>query len=145
MLMLVKQFLMMDRIWMTLEKEHMYWSIHMEGVLLVLLIKFYTKDLFGLVIEVLYCLSSTDKHLFTLCIMVQDFMRNIYHQKIRKNILMITETDFPPNKRLERSKIQSINLIIQIYIMLWNKTIYTIKLCFGHIQEENEMQQVMFY
>ena len=44
MLMVVKLFLMMDRIWMILEKEHMYWSIHMEGVLLVLLIKIYMKE-----------------------------------------------------------------------------------------------------
>ena len=44
--------------------------------------KIYTKDLFGLVIELLYHLSSTNQYFFTLSIMVQDFMTNIYHQTI---------------------------------------------------------------
>ena len=38
---------------------------------------FFTKDLFGLVIELFYILSSTNQYFFTLYIMVQDFMTNI--------------------------------------------------------------------
>ena len=46
------------------------------------------------------------------------FCENIYHQKIRKYILMMSEVEFSPNKRLERSTIQNINLLIQIDLML---------------------------
>ena len=38
--------------------------------------------------------------------------------KNKKNILMMTGVEFSPNKRLERSTIQNINLHIQIDIML---------------------------
>ena len=55
--------------------------------------------------------------------MVQDFMTNIYQQKIGENILMMMEVHFSPNNWLERSTIQNINLLIKIDIMLWNMTI----------------------
>ena len=48
------------------------------------------------------------------------------------------------NKRLERYKIQNINLLIQIDVILLKTTIYKIQEYVGHIQEENERQQVMF-
>ena len=38
--------------------------------------------------------------------------------KNKKNILMMMGVKFSPNKRLERSTIQNINLLIQIHIML---------------------------
>ena len=44
------------------------------------------KAPFGPVIEIFYSLSYTNQYLFTLCIMVQDFMTNIYNQKIIKYI-----------------------------------------------------------
>ena len=50
--------------------------------------------------------------------MVQDFMENIYHQNIGKIISMVTEVEFPPNNKLERSTIQNINLLIKITIMV---------------------------
>ena len=40
--------------------------------------KIYMKALFGMVIELFYSLSYTNQYLFTLCIMVQDFMKNDY-------------------------------------------------------------------
>ena len=107
---------MMEIIMMTLEKYHMLCGIHMKGVLLVTLIKFYMKALFGPVIELFYHLSSRNQYFFTLCIMVQDCMTNIYHQK-NKNIFMMTGVVFSPNKRLERCTIKNINLLIQIDIM----------------------------
>ena len=48
--------------------------------------KILMKALFGLVIELLYCLFYTNQYFFSLCIMVQDFMTNIYHQKGKKYI-----------------------------------------------------------
>ena len=45
-------------------------------------VKFYMKAQFGLVKELFYHLSSTNQHFLILCIMVQDFMTNIYQQKI---------------------------------------------------------------
>ena len=90
----------------------------MEGVSLVLLIKFNMKSQLGMVIDLLYFLSSTNQYFFTLCIMVQDFMKNIYHQNTGKIILMMTEVEFPQKNRLERSTIQNIKLIIRIDIML---------------------------
>ena len=39
--------------------------------------KFYTKCLFGMVTELFYLLSYTNQYLFTLYIMVQDFMTSI--------------------------------------------------------------------
>ena len=89
---------MMERIWMTLEKYHMYWSIHMEGVLLLPLIKVYMRALFGPVIYLFYRLSSTNQYFFTLCIVIQDFMTNIYHHKTRKDILMMTGVEFPQTR-----------------------------------------------
>ena len=50
---------------------------------------FNVKALFGMVIELFYLLSSTNQYFFTLCIMVQYFMTNIYHQIIKRNILMM--------------------------------------------------------
>ena len=64
----------------------MYKSIHMEGLLLVSLIKSYMNALFGPVIELFYRLSSRNQYFFTLCIINTRFMTNIYHQKIRKYI-----------------------------------------------------------
>ena len=43
--------------------------------------KFYMYALFGLVIELLYHLSSTNQYFFTFCIMAQNVMTSIY-QKI---------------------------------------------------------------
>ena len=45
--------------------------------------KLYMSYIFVSVINLFYCLSSTNKNFFALCIMVQDFMTNIYHQKKR--------------------------------------------------------------
>ena len=81
--------------------------------------KFYMKDIFGTVIDMLYCLSSINQYLSTMCIMVQDFMTNIYNQKyIYIYILMMTGVVFLPNKKLERYTIQNINILIKINIML---------------------------
>ena len=44
-------------------------------------------------------------------------MKNIYHQIIRKNILMMTDVEISQNKRLDRSTIENINLLIQINII----------------------------
>ena len=60
-------------------------------------VKFYMKALFVLVIELFYFLSSTNKYPFTLYIMVQDFMTNIYHQ-MKKQILMMTGLLFSKTK-----------------------------------------------
>ena len=49
----------------------------MKGVWLVPLIKFYMKSLFRLVMDLFYPLFYTNQYLFTLYIMVQDFMTNI--------------------------------------------------------------------
>ena len=73
----------------------------MEGVWLVPLIKFYIKNLFGLEIELLYVLSSTNQYLVTLYIMVQDFMKNIEHQITERNIWMMMGVVFFQNKMLE--------------------------------------------
>ena len=45
------------------------------------------------------------------------FYEKYISSKHRKNIHMMTEVEFPPNNRLERSTIQNINLLIQIAIM----------------------------
>ena len=73
----------------------------MEGVWLVPLVKFYIKNLFGLEIELLYVLSSTNQYLVTLYIMVQDFMKNIEHQITERNIWMMMGVVFFQNKMLE--------------------------------------------
>ena len=73
----------------------------MEGVWLVPLIKFYIKNLFGLEIELLYVLSSTNQYLVTLYVMVEDFMKNIEHQIIERNIWMMMGVVFFQNKMLE--------------------------------------------
>ena len=90
---------------MTLWKEHMYWSIHMEGVSLVILIKFYLKAQFGLVIELFYHLSSTNKYFFILCIMVK-YLWQIY---IIKNRLKYIDDDGSGvlHKQLVRKKYNS--------------------------------------
>ena len=51
------------------------------------------------------------------CIMVQDFMTNIYI-KIRKYMLMMTGVEFPQKQEVEISTIKNNNLLIQINIML---------------------------
>ena len=50
--------------------------------------------------------------------MVQDFMKNRYHQNMGKIILMMMEVEFSSNNGLETSTIQNINLIIQSDIIL---------------------------
>ena len=89
----------------------------MEGVLLVLLINFYMKDLFELVIEMFYRLSSTNQYFFTLFIVVQDFRKNIYHQKIIKYI-DDDRSGVLPKQEIRKKYNSKINLIIQINIML---------------------------
>ena len=81
------------------------------------LIKIHTKDLFGLVIELFYPLSSTNQYFFTLYIMVQDFMTNIWHQMIERNIWRMVGVVFFRNKSLERNTMQNIKRLIQIDIM----------------------------
>ena len=46
------------------------------------------------------------------------FYEKYISSKNKKNILMMTVVEFSPNKRLERSTIKNINLLIQIDIML---------------------------
>ena len=78
----------------------------MEGVSLVLFIQFYMKAQFGLVIEIFYNLSFTNQYFFIFCIMVQDFMTNIYQQKIGENILMMMEVLFSQKYWLESGTMQ---------------------------------------
>ena len=55
---------------------------HSHGrCVIVALNKNFINSLFGTVIELFYLLSSTNQYFFTLCIMVQYFMKNVYHHK----------------------------------------------------------------
>ena len=92
---------------------------HSHGrCVIFLLIKLYIKSLFGTVIKLFYSLSSTNQYFFTLCRMVQDFMKIYISSKNKKNILMMTGVYFSPNKRVERGAVQNIDLLIQIHIVL---------------------------
>ena len=67
--------------------------------------------LFGLFIELFYLLSSTNQYFFTLYIMVQYFMTNIYHQIININISMMMGVVF-----FQKQKVRKLyNLKYQIF------------------------------
>ena len=80
----------------------------MDGVLLVPLIKFYIEALFGPVMDMLYCLSSTNQYFFILCIMVQDIMTKYIIRKLKKSIDDDRSGVFPKQhvKKMYNSKYQ---------------------------------------
>ena len=75
-------------------KNHMKCSIHMDGALLVLLIKFYMKAIFGPVIELFYCLSSTNQYSFTFSHNGTIFYDKYISSKNKKNLLMMMGVEF---------------------------------------------------
>ena len=83
---------------MKLVKDHMFLSIHMEGVWLVPLIKFYMKSLFGLDPDMFYPSSYKNQYFLTLYIMVQNLMTNIYNILTEKDIHDDGSGIFPKQK-----------------------------------------------
>ena len=102
---------------MTLGKDHILLSIYTEGVWSVPLKTFYTKDIFGLDPEMFYFLSCTNKSFFTLYIVVQIFMTNLYNLLTDKKLLMMMGVLFFQNKMLESFIVKNItrNMLIRVF------------------------------